>query len=76
LVDRLEAMGGVKYLYLTHRDDIADHQKFHDRFKCDRILHQDEIAAETQSVERKLQGLDAIALTDQMQQCIRWMASV
>jgi glyoxylase-like metal-dependent hydrolase (beta-lactamase superfamily II) len=56
-------MGGVKYLYLTHRDDIADHQKFYDRFKCDRILHQDEIATETQSVERKLQGLDAIALT-------------
>jgi ferredoxin len=63
LVERLEAMGGVKYLYLTHRDDIADHQKFHDRFKCDRILHQDEIATDTQSVERKIQGEDAIALT-------------
>ncbi len=29
LVKQLEAMGGIKYLYLTHRDDVADHQKFH-----------------------------------------------
>lgn len=63
LVKQIEAMGGIKYLYLTHRDDVADHQKYHDHFNCDRILHQDEIAIDTQSVERKLQGLDAIELT-------------
>jgi ferredoxin len=63
LVKQIEAMGGIKYLYLTHRDDVADHQKYHDHFNCDRILHQDEIAIDTQSVERKLQGLDPIELT-------------
>ncbi len=63
LVKQLEAMGGVKYLYLTHRDDVADHQKFHEHFGCDRILHQDDITADTKSVERQLQGQNPIELT-------------
>lgn len=63
LVKQLEAMGGIKYMYLTHRDDIADHQKFRERFGCDRILHADEITASTHDVEIKLTGQEAIALT-------------
>ncbi|BAQ66434.1 MBL fold metallo-hydrolase [Geminocystis sp. NIES-3709] len=51
LVKRLEEMGGIKYLYLTHKDDIADHQKFHDHFNCDRILHRDDITSTTQNIE-------------------------
>jgi len=60
LVKRLEEMGGIRYLYLTHRDDVADHQKFHDHFGCDRILHQDEINRSTQGIEIPLQGTDPI----------------
>ncbi|MEM7065838.1 MAG: MBL fold metallo-hydrolase [Cyanobacteria bacterium P01_B01_bin.77] len=56
LVKQLKSMGGVKYLYLTHRDDVADHGKFRDHFGCDRILHADDITADTQAVERQLQG--------------------
>ena len=50
----IEAMGGIRYLYLTHRDDVADHQQYHDHFGCDRILHADEINAGTRSVEIQL----------------------
>lgn len=60
LVKQLEALGGVRYLYLTHRDDVADHQKFHDRFGCDRLLHEDDITASTANVEIPLQGTDPI----------------
>ena len=60
LVKQIEAMGGVKYMYLTHRDDVADHQKFHDRFGCDRILHQDDVQPNTSDVEIKLSGAEAI----------------
>jgi glyoxylase-like metal-dependent hydrolase (beta-lactamase superfamily II)/ferredoxin len=63
LVKQIEAMGGIKYLYLTHRDDVADHQKFHEHFGCDRILHQDDITTDTQTVERQLAGIDPIQLT-------------
>ncbi len=51
LVKNIEAMGGIRYMYLTHRDDVADHQQYRDRFGCDRILHADEINAGTRSVE-------------------------
>jgi glyoxylase-like metal-dependent hydrolase (beta-lactamase superfamily II)/ferredoxin len=62
LAKRLEELGGVRYLYLTHRDDVADHQKFHDRFGCDRILHTDEISHDTSSVEIQLSGLEPFQL--------------
>ncbi len=62
LVKRLEAMGGVRYLYLTHRDDVADHEKFHERFGCDRILHSKDITAATQSVEIQPTGTEPVEL--------------
>jgi glyoxylase-like metal-dependent hydrolase (beta-lactamase superfamily II)/ferredoxin len=62
LVKRLEELGGVRYMYLTHRDDVADHHKFHDHFGCDRILHQDEINRGTQDVEMQLKGAEPVQL--------------
>ena len=64
LVKRLEEMGGIRYLYLTHRDDVADHQKFHEHFKCDRILHSDDITTDTRNVEIQLTGLESFSLDD------------
>ncbi|MGB2924616.1 MAG: MBL fold metallo-hydrolase [Limnothrix sp.] len=60
LTKQLEAMGGVKYLYLTHRDDVADHEKFHKHFGCDRLLHEADISEGTKDVEIVLQGEDTI----------------
>ncbi|WOD38458.1 MBL fold metallo-hydrolase [Nodosilinea sp. E11] len=62
LVKQLEALGGVHYLYLTHQDDVADHQQFHERFGCDRILHADDISSGTASVEIQIQGTDPVDL--------------
>ena len=67
LVKQIEAMGGVKYMYLTHRDDVADHRKFHDRFGCDRILHQDDVQPDTSDVEIKLSGTEAIEFAPDIQ---------
>jgi glyoxylase-like metal-dependent hydrolase (beta-lactamase superfamily II)/ferredoxin len=61
LVKRLEAMGGVRWMYLTHRDDVADHAKFRERFQCDRILHEDDITNDTRDVEIKLTGTETIS---------------
>ena len=62
LVKQLEAMGGIRYLYLTHRDDVADHQRFHEHFGCDRILHRDDISEGTRDVEIQLSGNDPVQL--------------
>ncbi|MDB9515306.1 MBL fold metallo-hydrolase [Kamptonema animale CS-326] len=56
LVKQIEAMGDIRYMYLTHQDDVADHQKYRDHFGCDRILHTDEITTDTRDVEIKLSG--------------------
>lgn len=40
LVRCIESMGGVETMLLTHQDDVADHEKFHERFGCDRVIHE------------------------------------
>ncbi len=62
LVKRIEEMGGIRYLYLTHRDDVADHQKYAEHFRCDRILHSDEINSGTRDVEIQLSGSEPFEL--------------
>ena len=67
LVKQIEAMGGIKYMYLTHRDDVADHQKFHEHFNCDRLLHADDVQPSTQAVEIKLSGTETIEFAPEIQ---------
>ena len=38
LVRRFDELGGISMMFLTHRDDVADHEKFHDHFGCERII--------------------------------------
>ncbi|MBD2311332.1 MBL fold metallo-hydrolase [Desertifilum sp. FACHB-1129] len=66
LVKQIEELGGVSYLYLTHRDDVADHQKYANHFHCQRILHQDEINANTQDVEIQLSGTEPYQLAEDL----------
>ncbi|HYX13289.1 MAG TPA: MBL fold metallo-hydrolase [Nostoc sp.] len=63
LVKQLEELGPIRYMYLTHKDDVADHQKFAEHFQCDRILHVDDITADTRNVEIQLTGSEPFALT-------------
>ena len=66
LVKHLEEMGGVRYLYLTHRDDVADHQKYRQKFGCDRLLHTDDISSSTREVEIHIQGQEPFALANDL----------
>ena len=65
LVERIEALGGVRWMFLTHRDDVADHRKFRDRFGCERILHRADMTAGTRDVEIMLDGHDPLALDEE-----------
>lgn len=55
LVKRIAAMGGVRQMLLTHRDDIADHQLFRKKFECERVMHADD-GAERLGLERIIAG--------------------
>jgi len=62
LLERLTELGGVSLMFLTHRDDVADHRRFHRRFGCDRILHCDDVTAGTADIERQPAGREPISL--------------
>src|SRR3984893_10442384 len=38
LLREIESRGGVATMFLTHKDDVADHAAFRRRFSCDRAL--------------------------------------
>jgi glyoxylase-like metal-dependent hydrolase (beta-lactamase superfamily II)/ferredoxin len=42
LVRRIERMGGVKQMLLTHKDDVADHARFNHKFGTLRTMHADD----------------------------------
>src|SRR5215469_16359096 len=46
LVRRFEEMGGIRYIFLTHRDDIADAAGFARRFGAQRIIHREDLTAQ------------------------------
>src|SRR5262245_57620425 len=46
LVPRLEALGGVAHVFLTHRDDVADAERFAKHFGSRRIIHRDELSSQ------------------------------
>jgi glyoxylase-like metal-dependent hydrolase (beta-lactamase superfamily II)/ferredoxin len=62
LLKALEERGGVATLFLTHRDDVADHAALRKRFGCERILHRDDITAGTKDIERPLEGREPVSL--------------
>jgi glyoxylase-like metal-dependent hydrolase (beta-lactamase superfamily II)/ferredoxin len=63
LARRIEGMGGVRWMFLTHLDDVADHAKFRERFGCERMMHEADAEFE---VERPIRGRDPVALADDL----------
>jgi len=65
LVRKIESLGGVSQMFLSHRDDIADHERFAGKFKARRIMHRDD-GAERLGVEQIIQGGEAVRLDDEL----------
>ncbi|MFN2531511.1 MAG: MBL fold metallo-hydrolase [Pyrinomonadaceae bacterium] len=61
LVKRIESLGGVSTMLLTHRDDVADHHRFRRRFGCERVMHARDGAAKL-GAELILAGDESIQL--------------
>jgi glyoxylase-like metal-dependent hydrolase (beta-lactamase superfamily II)/ferredoxin len=61
LASRFEQRGGIRYIFLTHRDDVADAEKWAARFGATRIIHRLELTAQP-GAERVIDGFDPIEL--------------
>jgi glyoxylase-like metal-dependent hydrolase (beta-lactamase superfamily II)/ferredoxin len=62
LVKRIEELGGVKTLFLTHRDDVGEQAKFAAHFGCERVIHRGDLTSETRDAERVVEGDEPVQL--------------
>jgi glyoxylase-like metal-dependent hydrolase (beta-lactamase superfamily II) len=62
LLTGLEALGGVRWMFLTHRDDVADHAKIAAHFGATRLIHRGDRTAATADVEEVFDGDTPIVL--------------
>ena len=53
---QLEAWGGVRTIFLTHRDDVADAAKWAAHFGARRVMHAADVSPPTRDVEHALRG--------------------
>lgn len=67
LLERIRALGGVRFMFLSHRDDVADHRVFHEAFGCERILHRRDVTSGTRDVERVIEGDEPIDFAHDLQ---------
>ena len=57
-IEKLTGVGGVKYLVMSHRDDVAGHDKWAKRLGCKRILHQADVSSSQKTDEVEIQLTD------------------
>ena len=61
LVKRIEALGGLSRIFLTHEDDVADAASFAKYFGAERIIHREALHAEPDA-EVVLEGFDSVEI--------------
>jgi glyoxylase-like metal-dependent hydrolase (beta-lactamase superfamily II)/ferredoxin len=61
LASRFEERGGIRYIFLTHRDDVADAEKWAARFGATRLIHRLELKAQP-GAEWVIEGYDPVGL--------------
>jgi len=62
LARHFEEKGGVRYIFLTHRDDVADAERYAQRFRAERIIHRLELSAQPDA-ECVIDGFAPLELT-------------
>ncbi|WCK55992.1 MBL fold metallo-hydrolase [Aneurinibacillus sp. Ricciae_BoGa-3] len=59
LASKFEQMGGIHYVFLTHRDDVADTKRYTEKFKAERIIHVWDKDAQPDA-EHLIQGIEPV----------------
>ncbi|KEO84497.1 MBL fold metallo-hydrolase [Tumebacillus flagellatus] len=59
LVEKFQELGGIRYLFLSHQDDVADAARYAEKFGAERIIHEWELHAQPDA-EHVIQGLDTV----------------
>lgn len=65
LLKRLDTLGGVRTMLLSHIDDVADHASYAKRYGCTRVMHAADGAGRL-GVERVIQGEEVVQLDEEL----------
>ncbi len=65
LARRIEALGGVKRILLSHRDDVADHAAWAERFGAERWIHAADADA-APGAEHRFEGSEPVVLANDL----------
>jgi glyoxylase-like metal-dependent hydrolase (beta-lactamase superfamily II)/ferredoxin len=65
LVKNISSLGGIRLMFLTHQDDIADHSKYTEAFNCDRIMHADD-GAKRLGIEQVIEGNGELYIDEEL----------
>ena len=49
LVQQFHKLGGIRYIFLTHRDDVAEAQRYAAEFGASRIIHEFELSSQPEA---------------------------
>jgi len=66
LVQAFERKGGIAYIFLTHKDDVADAEKYAAHFSAKRMIHRADVEA-APDAEWIIDGADSIQVMPQFQ---------
>jgi glyoxylase-like metal-dependent hydrolase (beta-lactamase superfamily II)/ferredoxin len=66
LAEAFERMGGLRYIFLTHEDDVADASRYAKRFGATRIIHRADLAALPEA-EWIIDGRQPVSVSKQFQ---------
>ncbi len=66
LVKNIEEHGGLEYIYLTHKDDVADYKKFKEHFNAKVIFHKDDFNINIIKADITLIGDEDYILDDEI----------
>lgn len=64
LLKKIEELGGIKYIYLTHKDDIGEYSKFKEYFNAQVIFHEDDFNKRISSADITLKGQEDYILDE------------
>jgi glyoxylase-like metal-dependent hydrolase (beta-lactamase superfamily II)/ferredoxin len=66
LVRKIENLGGISQIFLTHRDDVADQELWANHFGAGRIMHQDDAGRLRGKIEHLITGNHAVPFREDL----------
>jgi glyoxylase-like metal-dependent hydrolase (beta-lactamase superfamily II)/ferredoxin len=66
LVKNIEMLGGVRFIFLTHKDDVADHEQWARHFGASRFIHTNDAGRLIGKIEHLIKGSNDVLFDEDL----------